>query len=42
MDDLTIITLSDVQVRWVLTKVSEVAKWARLTFLGQKIKEPGH
>ncbi len=32
MDDLTITTSSHVQARWVLTKLDEAAKWARMTF----------
>lgn len=32
MEDLTITTSSNVQARWVLTKLDGVAKWARMTF----------
>ncbi len=36
MDNLTITTSSHVQSRWVLTKLDEVAKWARMTFKPRK------
>lgn len=32
MDDLTITSSSHVQARWFLTKLDEVATWARMTF----------
>ncbi len=36
MDNLTITTSSHVQARWVLTKLDEAAKWARMTFKPRK------